>query len=582
MPRRDDIRSILIPGSGPITIGQGCEFDYSGVQACKVLRRLGYRVILVNSNPATIMTDPDLADATYIEPLHPALVETIIAREKPDALLPTVGGQTGLNLAVQLAERGVLERHGVELIGAKLESIRLAEDRRRFREAMQEAGVPVPPSVTCGTVDEAVAAAGDMGFPILVRASFTLGGAGGGMADDMEQLRSLAAHGLRESPVTEILVERSLVGWKEFELEVMRDRADNFVTVCTIENLDAMGVHTGDSVTVAPAMTLTDKEQQHLRDLARRVLQAVDVQTGGSNVQFAVHPGTGETFVIEMNPRVSRSSALASKATGFPIAKLAAQLAVGLTLDEVANDITRATPASFEPSLDYCVVKVPRWNFEKFPEVDATLGPQMKSVGEVMAIGRTFPEALNKALRGLDTGLDGFGGRLADLAAPGDHDRDTATGLVRPTAGRLAAMAAYLRDRVDDPEAAREAARLSGFDPWFTAQLQRILQLEAEVAAAAQLDTGLLRRAKQAGIADQAIAALRGLTVADIRALRRDLGVVPHFYQVDTCAGEFAAETPYLYYHYDSGDDAPPTPRATTTFTNPQYRNEHEDLLSCL
>jgi carbamoyl-phosphate synthase large subunit len=562
MPRRDDIRSILIPGSGPITIGQGCEFDYSGVQACKVLRRLGYRVILVNSNPATIMTDPDLADATYIEPLHPALVETIIAREKPDALLPTVGGQTGLNLAVQLAERGVLERHGVELIGAKLESIRLAEDRRRFREAMQEAGVPVPPSVTCGTVDEAVAAAGDMGFPILVRASFTLGGAGGGMADDMEQLRSLAAHGLRESPVTEILVERSLVGWKEFELEVMRDRADNFVTVCTIENLDAMGVHTGDSVTVAPAMTLTDKEQQHLRDLARRVLQAVDVQTGGSNVQFAVHPGTGETFVIEMNPRVSRSSALASKATGFPIAKLAAQLAVGLTLDEVANDITRATPASFEPSLDYCVVKVPRWNFEKFPEVDATLGPQMKSVGEVMAIGRTFPEALNKALRGLDTGLDGFGGRLADLAAPGDHDRDTATGLVRPTAGRLAAMAAYLRDRVDDPEAAREAARLSGFDPWFTAQLQRILQLEAEVAAAAQLDTGLLRRAKQAGIADQAIAALRGLTVADIRALRRDLGVVPHFYQVDTCAGEFAAETPYLYSHYESGDDAPPTPRA--------------------
>jgi len=562
VPRREDIRSILIPGSGPITIGQGCEFDYSGVQACKVLRRLGYRVILVNSNPATIMTDPELADATYVEPLHPALVETIIARERPDALLPTVGGQTGLNLAVQLAERGTLDRFGVELIGARLASIRLAEDRREFREAMRAAGVPVPPSVTCRTVAEAEAAAAEIGFPILVRASFTLGGAGGGLAPDLASFLELAAHGLRQSPVGEILVERSLAGWKEFELEVMRDRADNFVTVCTIENLDPMGVHTGDSVTVAPAMTLTDKEQQRLRDLARRVLQAVDVQTGGSNVQFALHPETGETFVIEMNPRVSRSSALASKATGFPIAKLAAQLAVGLTLDEVANDITGATPASFEPSLDYVVVKVPRWNFEKFPEVDATLGPQMKSVGEVMAIGRTFCEALNKALRSLDSGLDGFGGGLADLAALADAGApDAAAGLGRPTAGRLAAVAAFLRARGDDPDAAAAAARLTGYDPWFTAQLQRIMALEDEVAAAPALTPELVRRAKQMGMADAAIARLRGLTEQDVRVQRGAWNLRPRYYQVDTCAGEFAASTPYLYSHYEGGDDAPPTRR---------------------
>ncbi len=559
MPRREDIRSILIPGSGPITIGQGCEFDYSGVQACKVLRGLGYRVILVNSNPATIMTDPDLADATYVEPLHPALVETIIARERPDALLPTVGGQTGLNLAVQLAERGALERHGVELIGARLESIRLAEDRRRFREAMQAAGVPVPPSVTCTSVAEAEAAARQVGFPVLVRASFTLGGAGSGMAGDRESFLALAAHGLRQSPVGEILVERSLAGWKEYELEVMRDRAGNFVTVCTIENLDAMGVHTGDSLTVAPAMTLTDKEQQHLRDLARRVLQAVDVQTGGSNVQFAVHPRTGETFVIEMNPRVSRSSALASKATGFPIAKLAAQLAVGLTLDEVANDITGATPASFEPSLDYCVVKVPRWNFEKFPEVDATLGPQMKSVGEVMAIGRTFAEALNKALRGLDIGLDGFGGALADLAEAG-ADTDPAR-LARPTAARLANLAAWLRTHLDAPDAVDRAAEHSGWDRWFLAQLLRILDLERELGRAAALTPELLRQAKQLALSDRAVARLRGTDEDDIRARRRQWELRPRYYQVDTCAGEFAATTPYLYSHYEGGSDAPPTRR---------------------
>jgi len=556
MPRREDLRSILILGSGPITIGQGCEFDYSGVQACKVLRRLGYRVVLVNSNPATIMTDPELADATYIEPLTPGLVEAVIERERPDALLPTVGGQTALNLAVRLAERGTLARFQVELIGASLASIRLAEDRKLFREAMRAAGVPVPPSVTCRDLAGAGEAAREIGFPALVRASFTLGGTGGGIAETAADLARVVAHGLRQSLVGEVLVERSLSGWKELELEVMRDRAGNFVTVCTIENLDPMGVHTGDSVTVAPAMTLTDKEQQHLRDLARRVLAAVDIQTGGSNVQFAIHPTTGETFVIEMNPRVSRSSALASKATGVPIAKLAAQLAVGLTLDEIPNDITRATPASFEPSLDYCVVKVPRWNFEKFPEVDPTLGPQMKSVGEVMAIGRTFPEALNKALRGLETGLDGFGGQLADRAGPGDPDR-----LARPTADRLAQLAAFLRERAGEPDAWREAARLAGYDPWFTAQLQRLLDLEAELAGAADLTPELLRRAKRLGLADRAVARLRRLDEEVVRARRSEWGIRPRYYRVDTCAGEFAAETPYLYSHYEDGDEAPPTRR---------------------
>jgi len=556
MPRRDDLRTILVPGSGPITIGQGCEFDYSGVQACKVLRDLGYRTVLVNSNPATIMTDPALADATYVEPLHPALVETIIERERPDAMLPTVGGQAGLNLAVQLAARGTLERFGVELIGARLDSIRLAEDRALFREAMTEAGVPVPASFTCRTVDEAREATSAVGFPVLIRASFTLGGAGGGVAHDADELTEAAAHGLRQSPVGEILVERNLSGWKEFELEVMRDHAGRFVTVCTIENLDAMGVHTGDSVTVAPAMTLTDKEQQHLRDLARRVLEAVGVETGGSNVQFAVHPDTGEVFVIEMNPRVSRSSALASKATGVPIAKLAAQLAVGLTLDEIANDITRATPASFEPSLDYCVVKVPRWSFEKFPEVDDTLGPQMKSVGEVMAIGRTFPEALNKALRGLDRGFDGFGGDLAMHAPDSDP-----LAMQRPTSQRLAQLAAFLLGRLDDDGAVAAAAGITGYDPWFVAQLRLVLECEARVAAADHLDADLLREAKQHGLSDRAVARLRGLSEQIVRQIRHEFDIRPRYYRVDTCAGEFAASTPYLYSHYETGDEAPPTAR---------------------
>src|SRR5512139_1453264 len=425
MPKRTDIKSILIIGAGPIIIGQACEFDYSGVQACKVLRREGYRVILVNSNPATIMTDPEFADATYIEPLTPDIVEKIIAAEQPDAILPTVGGQTGLNLAMDLRRAGILDRYGVQLIGAQVEAIDLAEDRLKFKEAMLNAGLAVPRSGIAHSIEEARAIAADVGFPCLIRPSFTLGGSGAGIAHTPEEFVAKVENGLRQSPVHEILIEQSVLGWKEYELEVMRDRVNNFVVVCSIENLDPMGIHTGDSITVAPAQTLTDREYQRLRDMARVVMQTVGVETGGSNVQFAVYPADGATLIIEMNPRVSRSSALASKATGFPIAKIAALLAVGYTLDEIPNDITRVTPASFEPSIDYCVVKVPRFAFEKFPGADATLGPQMKSVGEVMAIGRTFPEALNKALRGLELKPDAApqarfaeGKLQVDLATP--------------------------------------------------------------------------------------------------------------------------------------------------------------------
>jgi len=552
MPRRDDLHTILILGSGPITIGQGCEFDYSGVQACKVLRREGYRVVLVNSNPATIMTDPDLADATYVEPLTDGLVTRIIEAERPDALLPTVGGQTALNLAVALAESGVLAQYGVELIGADLEAIRIAEDRSRFKAAMLAAGLPVPPSAFVRSLEEARAAIGEIRYPALVRASRTLGGAGGGIVTTPDDLERVIAHGLRQSPVGEVLLERSLLGWKEFELEVMRDGADNFVVVCTIENVDPMGVHTGDSITVAPAQTLTDRELQHLRDLARRVVRAVGVKTGGANVQFAVDPRSGNVQIIEMNPRVSRSSALASKATGFPIAKLAALVAVGYTLDEIRNDITGETPASFEPSLDYCVVKVPRWNFEKFPGADATLGPQMKSVGEVMAIGRTFPEALNKAIRGLEIGLDGFSADLARL-----HDADAAQACL-PTAQRLFQLAALLgRDRA----AGHAAAAAAGYDPWFTAQLTRILDLEADLSAAPELTAELLRAAKQLGFSDRALGRCRGLGEAAVRQQRAAAGVLPSYYRVDTCAAEFAARTPYLYSCYERDCEAAPTDR---------------------
>jgi carbamoyl-phosphate synthase large subunit len=512
MPKRTDIHTILIIGAGPIVIGQACEFDYSGVQACKALRAEGYRVVLINSNPATIMTDPDMADATYVEPLTPEMVDQVIRRERPDALLPTVGGQTALNLAVDLAEAGTLERHGVRLIGASLDAIRLAEDRQRFKDTMTRIGLETPLSVIAQCLDQALVLAGQVGYPLLVRPSFTLGGSGGGIAYTPDELAAAVEHGCRLSPVGQVLVEQSVLGWKEFELEVMRDRADNFVVVCSIENLDPMGVHTGDSITVAPAQTLTDKEYQRLRDAARAILTAVGVETGGSNVQFAIHPDTGRVVVIEMNPRVSRSSALASKATGFPIAKIAALLAVGYTLDEIANDITRVTPASFEPSIDYVVVKLPRWDFKKFPGVDPTLGPQMKSVGEVMAIGRTFKEALGKGVRGLEIGRVGLGlvpspvptgeGRGED--APPQSPPAAGGEALHPTPGRLFDAYAALRQGAG----VEEVAAATGYDPWFVDQLAQMAEIEAALGAhtLATLPAGLLRAAKRAGFSDAWIA----------------------------------------------------------------------------
>jgi carbamoyl-phosphate synthase large subunit len=550
--KRTDIYSILILGAGPIVIGQACEFDYSGVQACKVLRREGYRVILVNSNPATIMTDPEFADATYIEPLTPDIVEKIIAAERPDAILPTVGGQTGLNLAMDLMRAGILDRYHVQLIGAQVEAIDLAEDRLKFKEAMMVAGLAVPRSGMAHSIEEAQAITNDVGFPCLIRPSFTLGGSGAGIAYSAEDFIAKVENGLRQSPAHEVLIEQSVLGWKEYELEVMRDRVNNFVVVCSIENLDPMGIHTGDSITVAPAQTLTDREYQRLRDMARSVMEIVGVETGGSNVQFAVNPQNGEALIIEMNPRVSRSSALASKATGFPIAKLAALLAVGYTLDEIPNDITRVTPASFEPSIDYCVVKVPRFAFEKFPGADATLGPQMKSVGEVMAIGRTFPEALNKALRGLeirDWKLDAKRG-------------EPKTDLSVPTAKRIFAVLNALRDGMS----AEDVIAQTKYDPWFVAQMQSMIAVENEVCAHSleTLPIELLRRAKRMGYSDKQIAALLNQhsalsTQQSVRQHRLSNGVVPAYYRVDTCAAEFEAFTPYLYSTYERGDEAAPT-----------------------
>ena len=551
MPRRTDIRSILIIGSGPIVIGQACEFDYSGVQACKALRAEGYRVILVNSNPATIMTDPQFADATYVEPLTPDLVEKIIEHERPDALLPTVGGQTGLNLAVSLAEAGILERYGVQLIGASLEAIRVAEDRRQFEAAMKSAGLATPRNVTVSTADAAVQFAGEVGYPVLIRPSFTLGGSGAGVAHSEAELRTAVANGVRESPVGQVLIEMSLIGWKEYELEVMRDAADNFVVVCSIENLDPMGVHTGDSITIAPAMTLTDRELQRLRDMARTVMSVVGVETGGSNVQFAVNPATGEVMVIEMNPRVSRSSALASKATGFPIAKIAALVAVGYRLDEISNDITRETPASFEPSLDYVAVKIPRWPFEKFPGAAKELGPQMKSVGEVMALGRTFAEALQKAVRSLEIGA--YGLDLPDLMVA-----DPLGALSRPSAQRLFHISQALREGAD----VGQISRLSGYDPWFVAQVAGILAISDRIAVHTldSLPTELWLEAKQSGFSDREIARLcGGGEEAAARARRKELGITPSYYRVDTCAAEFEAHTPYLYSTYEPGCEAEPT-----------------------
>jgi carbamoyl-phosphate synthase large subunit len=551
MPKRTDIQTILILGSGPIVIGQGCEFDYSGVQACKVLRREGYRVVLVNSNPATIMTDPEFADATYVEPLTPEICERIIAQEKPDALLPTVGGQTALNLAKALAESGALERHNVELIGAVFQSIELAEDRQLFKDAMLEVGLNCPPSEVVASVDAALRVAGRIGYPVLIRPSFTLGGSGGGVAYNEDQLRQVAERGIKLSPVGQVLVEMSVLGWKEYELEVMRDVSGNFVVVCSIENLDPMGVHTGDSITVAPVQTLTDKELQRLRNMAKIVLDRVGLATGGANVQFAINPADGQVYVIEMNPRVSRSSALASKATGFPIAKIAALLAVGYTLDEIPNDITRVTPASFEPSLDYVVVKIPRWDFAKFPGADSTLGPQMKAIGEVMAIGRTFPEALQKGIRSLDIGISGFSSRQEEAPQEAMHV---------PTAQRLFQVASALHKG----QSSEEIVATTRFDPWFVRQMQDIVRVQSSLLdgrSLEQLCADDFVTLKRYGFSDAQIAHATGEHEMAVRARRKSLGVMPGYYRVDTCAAEFEAHTPYLYSTYELDDETHRTDR---------------------
>src|SRR5215475_13407119 len=546
VPRREDLRSVLVIGSGPIVIGQACEFDYSGTQACRVLRAEGIRVSLVNSNPATIMTDPEFADATYVEPITPDVLEKVIAAERPDAVLPTLGGQTALNAAVALHDAGTLARYGVELIGASIEAITAGEDRQRFKDIVTGLGAEVPGSRTCHTVGECERAARELGYPLVVRPSFTLGGAGSGVAHDGEDLRRIAGAGLDASPVTEVLLEESILGWKEFELELMRDRHDNVVVVCPIENVDPMGVHTGDSVTVAPAMTLTDREYQHMRDVAIAVIRAVGVDTGGCNIQFAVHPGTGRMVVIEMNPRVSRSSALASKATGFPIAKIAARLAVGHTLDEIPNDITGQTPASFEPALDYVVVKVPRFNFEKFPGADPVLTTTMKSVGEVLAIGRSFTQALQKAMRSMENGAAGFWTRPDP---PGATRQSTVESLAVPREDRLYALERALRLGAS----VEEVSAASGIDPWFADQVLSLVELRAEVEQAPALDPGLLRRAKRAGCSDRQIAALRPELAGEdaVRLLRHRLGLRPAYKTVDTCAAEFAARTPYHYSAYE-------------------------------
>ena len=558
MPRRTDIASILIIGAGPIVIGQACEFDYSGAQACKALRAEGFRVILVNSNPATIMTDPGLADATYIEPITPEFVERIIAREKPDALLPTMGGQTALNCAMALAANGALARHGVELIGANAEVIDRAEDRLKFRDAMSAIGLESPASRIAHTLAEARAALTEIGLPAVIRPSFTLGGTGGGIAYNREEFDTIAQGGLDASPTTEVLIEESVLGWKEFEMEVVRDRADNCIIVCAIENVDPMGVHTGDSVTVAPALTLTDKEYQRMRDASIACLRVIGVETGGSNVQFAINPADGRMVVIEMNPRVSRSSALASKATGFPIAKVAAKLAVGYTLDELANDITRTTPASFEPTIDYVVVKIPRFTFEKFPGASETLSISMKSVGEAMAIGRSFAEALQKGLRSLETGLHG----LDPVPVPGDGGPDAfRAALSTPRPGRLLMAAQALRAGLS----VEEVHEVSHFDPWFLRELAGLVAIEAQVARdGLPRDAGSMRRLKAEGFSDIQLARIAGVTPEAVASLRLKLGVQPVYKRIDTCAGEFASATPYMYSTYEGGFGPPSCEAAPT------------------
>ena len=560
MPKRTDIESVLIIGAGPIVIGQACEFDYSGAQACKALREEGYRVILVNSNPATIMTDPEMADAIYIEPVHWSAVERIIAKERPDALLPTMGGQTGLNCALDLAREGVLEKYDVELIAASREAIDMAEDRDLFRQAMQEIGLEVPRAEIAHSLEEALEKQAGIGFPTIIRPSFTLGGTGGGIAYNREEFESIVSHGLEMSPTTEVLLEESVIGWKEFEMEVVRDRNDNCIIVCSIENLDPMGVHTGDSITVAPAQTLTDKEYQRLRDASIDVLRKIGVETGGSNVQFALSPEDGRVLIIEMNPRVSRSSALASKATGFPIAKVAAKLAVGYTLDELRNDITGgATPASFEPTIDYVVTKIPRFTFEKFPGTNDRLTTQMKSVGEVMAIGRTFQESLQKALRGLEIDISGFD--EIDVSITTEAERDRLRQELRiPGANRLRHVGDALRN--DFP--LEEVASISGIDPWFLAQIEDLIRDEQALKGKdlSALTQASLRALKRKGFSDARIADVLNVKEPAVRRRRLEFGIRPVFKRVDTCAAEFATTTAYMYSTYEEECEAEPTDAA--------------------
>src|SRR6476661_2181565 len=564
MPKRTDLKRILVIGSGPIVIGQGCEFDYSGTQACKALKAEGLEVVLVNSNPATIMTDPEIADRTYVEPLTVEYLEAVIIREKPDAVLPTVGGQTALNLAVELWEKGILQKHGVELIGASVEAIKVAEDRLLFRDAMREIGIAVPDSRYVKSLEEAFAAVEAIGFPIIIRPSFTLGGVGGGIAYNLEEFREIAQRGLSLSPVHEVLLEESVIGWKEFELEVMRDRADNFVVICSIENVDPMGVHTGDSITVAPALTLTDKEYQRMRDIARRIIRRVGVETGGSNIQFAINPADGQIVVIEMNPRVSRSSALASKATGFPIAKIAAKLALGYTLDEIPNDITRLTPASFEPTIDYVVVKIPRWTFEKFPRADRTLTTQMKSVGEVMAIGRTFKEAFMKAFASLELGASGL--------LFGDNTRRNQTGLTaEEEEGALQRELSVPNDRrmwaifraFDRGWTVDEVHELTRIDRWFLVQFSQLVELQrsASLVGLRGMSRDMLRTLKRSGFSDRELGPILGADEEAVRTTRADHGLRAAYKRIDTCAAEFESFTPYLYGTYENECEAEPTPR---------------------
>jgi carbamoyl-phosphate synthase large subunit len=551
MPKRTDLHKILIIGSGPIVIGQACEFDYSGTQACRALKQEGYEIVLVNSNPATIMTDPETADKTYIEPLTVEAVTAVIRRERPDALLPTVGGQTALNLAIALSDAGVLDEYGVEMIGAKREAIKIAEDRELFKQAMEEVGLPMPRGGFAHSWAEAEALVEETGYPAIIRPSFTLGGSGGGIAFNPEEFEEIVRGGLAASPVNQVLIEESILGWKEFELEVMRDLKDNVVIICSIENFDPMGVHTGDSITVAPAQTLSDFEYQILRDMAITIIRKVGVETGGSNIQFAVNPENGDVRIIEMNPRVSRSSALASKATGFPIAKIAAKLAVGYTLDEIPNDITRRTPASFEPTIDYVVAKIPKWAFEKFREAEDVLGTQMKSVGEVMAIGRTFKEALFKGLRSLES--------VKPLRLRGVSDDELQRKLARPNSQRFSYITYALQHGWTIPE----IHRLSRIDPWFLEQLQDVMRIQDRIEDRKLEDVPpeVLRAAKEAALSDRRIAYLTGSTEDEVRAHRKRLGIVPVYKRVDTCGAEFESFTPYLYSTYEEEDEADPTDR---------------------